>query len=454
MYLIGLMSGICYADKSMSLKINYIKKDNTFYVDLSHAKSMYKTNIKAHYYHHLFTLFVVLSAGFFLTLGAISNIYSKSKMFVSQAKTIDAQIVAAPVHNVKTKPINQDKKEVIGFLPYWAVASNSKIYPERMTQIIYFGLTVQQDGKFIRSTDSGDQTVEWSSLNSDYYQEISKEAHAEGTKMLIAIKDFDNTSIDNLISNPVATKNLIQEINQLIKDYNIDGVNIDFEYFTDSNFPTARYLNVFFDTLKSELKSRYPNFIISFDVNASVVIEDQAYDMSKVGDAVDNVILMGYDYHTANSTKAGPVAPLYADDNQHSIAKSVTSMMGRVPKDKVVVGLPFYGYEWQTVDENFGSDTVADTGVVATYKRVRELLENHDDVKINWDDKSLTPWLVYEQSGAIKQIYFENEQSFYQKIRYAQNKKLAGIGLWALGYEGDYPEMWDVLEKYQAGKIN
>jgi len=59
-----------------------------------------------------------------------------------------------------------------------------------------------------------------------------------------------------------------------------------------------------------------------------------------------------------------------------------------------------------------------------------------------------SPWLIYEQSGAIKQIYYENERSLEEKLKFAKGRGLAGIAIWALGYEGSYQKPWEVIEKY------
>ncbi len=265
----------------------------------------------------------------------------------------------------------------------------------------------------------------------------------------MAIKNFDNKNIDDLISNPVTSDKFITQLTKLVKDNKLDGVNIDFEYFTDSNFPTFKHLNNFFTKLNQQLKAQNPNYIISADFNASAVASDPAYDMVKLGEVIDQIILMGYDYSTTASSQATPVAPLYSNDGEASIDHSISSMKGRVPLDKVILAIPFYGYEWQTLDNQFKSQTIPETGALATYDRVTQLINSRNDIEINWDNKSQTPWISYYQSGANKQIYFENEQSISKKLEYIKKADLAGVGIWAIGYEGDNQAFWDLIKKFK-----
>lgn len=339
-------------------------------------------------------------------------------------------------------------KETIGFLPSWTVAQNAKVYPERLTQIIYFGLGVTEGGELIQYNTEGAETNEWTYFNSDYFNQIREKAIESNTKVLIAIKSFDNETIDKLTSNSLASDKLITSILTLIERYKLDGVNVDFEYVTDVDFPTVKFFNRFLETLSLRLKQKDQSLILSVDVNAQAVLKDKAYDMVKIGEVVDQVILMGYDYHRASSSYAGPVAPIDSPANEHSIIESLNSMYGRVPTEKIILGIPFYGYEWQTLNQTNRSPIVENTGALATYKRVRELIDARDDETIIWDDTAKSPWLIYTQSGAIKQIYYEDARSLEEKLKFIKEKGLSGIAIWALGYEGDYQEPWQVIENF------
>jgi spore germination protein len=364
---------------------------------------------------------------------------SVATMQNTEVDTFSAPL-ALPSGNIK-------KRSVVGFLPYWAINNKTPIHPEYVDQLIYFGVTLDKEGNVVTKDLGGNVLQEWLMFTSPEFAIIKEQAKNTGTKVSVAIKNFDNSQIDTLISNPSYRSRAIANIRTLVTQYELDGVNIDFEYFTVVDFPTMQYLNKFLTELDKELREEKNDIIISFDVNASAVYADNAYDMVKIGEIMDQVIVMGYDYHRATSTQAGPVAPLDSTGDEPSIVKTITSLEGRVPKEKLILGIPLYGYEWQTISRTYRSKTLPETGAVASYKRVRELIESRDDVSLGFDDLSRSPWLTYTQNGLIKQIYYEDEKSLAHKIAFIHEHNLSGVALWALGFEGSYFEPWRIIQE-------
>jgi spore germination protein len=64
-----------------------------------------------------------------------------------------------------------------------------------------------------------------------------------------------------------------------------------------------------------------------------------------------------------------------------------------------------------------------------------------------WDDEAMSPYLVYKEDGAIKQIYYENLASLSLKYQLVRQLNLSGVAFWAIGYEGEFQEVWQ-----EAGK--
>lgn len=341
-------------------------------------------------------------------------------------------------------------KEIIGFLPSWTAIDKAQVDSANLTQIIFFGLGVNKQGELIKYDEKNNQVYEWTYFTSGEFTKLQKEVAKKGTKIIVAIKNFDNENIDHLISNQTYTDTFIKQLTELVNKFQLDGLNLDFEYVTDSSFPTSRYFNKFLNTLRLNLKKDHPNLIISIDVNASAIETDRAYDLVKIGNEVDQIIVMGYDFARTDASHAGPVAPLYAKNNNHSIDRAIQSLKGRVPMDKVILAIPFYGYEWQTINTDFSSPTIENSGVLATYERINDLINNRQaDIEVNWDETSQTPWLVYIQNGAIKQIYYDNARSIAKKLEYIKEMKLAGVAIWALGYEGQSANPWEVIAGFR-----
>ena len=56
----------------------------------------------------------------------------------------------------------------------------------------------------------------------------------------------------------------------------------------------------------------------------------------------------------------------------------------------------------------------------------------------SWFDKDHKVW---------RQAYYEDVRSLGLKYDFIKEKNLRGVGIWALGYDGSYPELWDLLEE-------
>lgn len=364
---------------------------------------------------------------------------------VSPLQKVRREALPASTNRYFSESLEKTGRHVIGFLPSWMAAQNVKVDTKSMTQIIYFGLGVNDNGEIIMFNEKNEPTYEWLYFTSPYFRGVKNEAKESKTRVLVAFKMFDNESIDKLISNSSSVEFFIKNVISILKKYDLDGINLDFEYFTDSNFPTVRHMTNFLEQLSTALKNENPKYTFSVDINATVMLSDKAYDLVKMGELADQIIVMAYDYRIPLSNNAGHVAPLDAESNEHSIKQSINSLIGRVPLEKVILAVPFYGYEWETVSRKHKSETIPNSGALATYKRVRELLENRDDVVKHWDTKALSPWLVYEQSGAIKQIYYEDEKSIKAKMDFVKSQNLGGVAVWAIGYEGKYSGIWNAI---------
>lgn len=173
--------------------------------------------------------------------------------------------------------------------------------------------------------------------------------------------------------------------------------------------------------------------------------------MAQLQSQVDYMVVMAYDFHRRSSPQAGPVAPLFggkeywdSDINQH-----LADLTKIVPKHKLLLGVPFYGYEWQTTSREAQAHTFPETGSTASFKRVKTILEQKEKLQVeqNWSEQALSPYLSYVKDGEIYVIYYENSRSLSYKLDYVNQLDLGGIAVWALGYEDTTRELWDTIQR-------
>jgi len=347
---------------------------------------------------------------------------------------------------------HKEKKEVIGFLPYWTVKDfepgDFKHLP--FTQIAYFGLSLDSQGNFIYH-ENGERELGAFWLQGKTLAKIFENARKAGVKNLLVVKSFDNQTIDSVITEASPSARAIENITAKVMEYNLDGVNIDFEYILEGKMATnsAQKLVEFSDRLNKRLEEEKPGSIVSIDIYPNGFFYNEPYDVIRLSQVCDQIILMAYDFHQMGSAKAGPVAPMRAPLGSRSITDTLQmAFEKKVPSQKLILGIPLYGYEWQTVSGEHQANTYPRSGVLATYKRVKELVAEKRLFTF-WDNLAMSPWLIYKDEGKTQQIYFENDRSIGLKLELTKQAELGGIAFWAIGYEGGDRQFWQIIKNWQ-----
>ena len=75
------------------------------------------------------------------------------------------------------------------------------------------------------------------------------------------------------------------------------------------------------------------------------------------------------------------------------------------------------------------------------YSNVQSALPSQEEL---WDATSQTPWMRTQDPG-WQQTWFEDANSLAAKYQTVLNEGLAGVGIWALGYDDPYTDLWNAL---------
>lgn len=340
------------------------------------------------------------------------------------------------------------KKVVYGFLPYWNI-NKTALHPE-LTHLAYFGLEIGADGNIITQNDQGTEPG-FSKLKSEIFFQLVEGRPDQQTKTELVLIQFNNDDIVSLLSSERAQQQLLENIDALLLAYPFSGINIDIEYSGKVTNYLRERMTVLVTTINHHLDSKYDKVELSIDMYASAAESNSIWDVEKISPQVDYIIIMAYDFHRRSSAVAGPVAPIFggktlwdSDINYH--LKEFTKL---ADKNKLLLGVPFYGYEWQTTSDDPQALTIPNTGVTASYQRIQEVLEKKEELGVqeHWNEDALSPYLVYEENSITHIIYYDNSRSLSYKLDFVNQLNLKGIAIWALGYEGDYRELWDIIER-------
>jgi spore germination protein YaaH len=346
-------------------------------------------------------------------------------------------------------------KVVFGFLPYWNMKDSDKLFVRSLTHLAYFGIDLNEDGSIKKYDKPGEKEPGWNKLNSTAFTILSRQIKLLGKKLILVVRVMDNDQIDNLLKSPDSRQKAIGSILNLVADKQFDGVNVDFEYMGYPSKETRDYFTQFVSELSTKCKTMNQKCEMSLDVFADSAIKNRLYDLKALAKTIDLIIVMAYDFHRPSSIQSGPVAPLRGKCTNsntcldYDVVTSISDITKLVPAYKLLLGVPFYGYEWQTVDREFLARTYPKTGGLATYKRVRDLLSDAtaSSLSATWSAATFTPYLSYFEDGNIYQIHYDDENSLRLKIEFVHQAKLTGVAIWALGYELPYDNLWQTIAK-------
>lgn len=339
-------------------------------------------------------------------------------------------------------------KIVYGFLPYWNL---KKVNPQQeLTHLSYFGLTIGAGGELLTRTSDGGEPGYYQ-LDSDELASISATLYEQEQKLELTVIQFNADDIYAFINSKEAQDEFYTGLESVLLAYPFSGVNIDIEYGGVVDDKLRNNFVEFIANLKLRLSEKYSHINLSVSVYASAAEGSSIWDIEGIGQYADYVVVMAYDFHRRSSVKAGPVAPIFGGKDlwDGDISKYLQSFLAVMPKEKILLGVPFYGYEWQTTSRDPRAHTFPDTGATASYERVQTLLEPETKEKLRveegWNDDALSPYVSYVEDGEIFVVYYENSRSLSYKLDLVNQLDLGGIAIWALGYEGDSRELWETI---------
>ena len=375
----------------------------------------------------------------------------RPKDAVSTFKEILGRILGS---EKKVDPDGPLKYEVFGFLPFWTLDKRIYFRYELLSTIAYFGLDINSQGEFIKERDNGKTDGAWAGWLSDEFSEVIRQAKKYKIKVLLTIKGFGNETIENLLQCSRCRSNLVANAVKEVKDRQADGVNIDFEYVgtpdDDTVFRFTQLARDFVDTFRDEIPGSY----ITVSTYAKSASEKKMHDIKNLAQIVDSIFIMGYDFFRPVSRYAGPVAPLGgAEKYSYDLKTTIDDYLKLSPPGKIILGLPYYGYDWPVESDEPNAKTLVgseETGYANMSSYVNSQYDPlNDEETRGWDSDAQVPFYSWfdKDHKVWRQAYYEDVHSLSLKYNLIKEKGLRGVGIWALGYDGSYPELWDLLEE-------
>jgi len=297
-------------------------------------------------------------------------------------------------------------KIVAGWLPFWDIKEGMRVideFPGAVNEVSPFWYELSDDGGVVDSPGAENSAV-LAALKSQNTTIIPTIAWAKGAPLSAILNDAGKRAAH------------IRQIMAKVKMSVYDGIDIDYE-----NLPEADrdIFSRFVRELAARVHKRGKNLVVTVNAKTSEPGEwngARSHDYAAIGAYADYVRVMAYDQHYS----AGPPGPIAGID---WVEKVISFSLTRIPKEKLVLGVPLYGYDW---GPGRAKSLVHDEAAAKSLSR---------GAPIVWDEGSASSFFKYSDDSGEHTVWFENSRSLEAKIRLAAKYDLAGVAIWRLGRE-------------------
>jgi hypothetical protein len=322
------------------------------------------------------------------------------------------------------------QKRVFGYHPYWMGNAWQNYRWDLLSDLCYF------------SYDTDPNTGNPVTTNGFETAEVVDTAMAHGVKVHLCVTLFSGHA--TFFGSSQSKQNLIGNLLTLVVQRGIQGINLDFEAVPSSQ---QQGLTDFILQLSDAFRTNLPGIEIS--IAAPAVNWSNTFDLPAIAPALDLIMIMAYDYYWNGSSIAGPVSgywPLTSSFN-YAVNRSLSYYQSQgVPDEKLMLGHPYYGREWPVTSNTLPSGTTG-SGTAVTYRNVRGNSSGfYTPDNLYWDNRSYNPYFSYFNNN-WRQCFYDDTRSLGAKYDLVNRRNTGGIGIWALGYDNGYPELWDLIEE-------
>ncbi len=250
---------------------------------------------------------------------------------------------------------------------------------------------------------------------------------------------FDSGLAHTLLTDADVQEAYIRNIMKALKAKKYFGLDIDFEYV----YPDDREAyNEFLKKISKELRAGGYSLTTALAPKKSGDQEGllyTAHDYALHGEVADHVILMTYEWGYTR----GPAMAVSPLDQVRQVVEYAVSV---IPSQKILMGIPNYGYDWTLPFEK---------GTSARSLSNMEALERAHDlgVPIEFDDVAQAPYYTYvDEEGKKHEVWFGDARSVQASLALVREFNLGGISYWTINRP--FPQNWLVLHAmYEIKKI-
>lgn len=348
-----------------------------------------------------------------------------------------------------------------GWMPYWTTSTSLAAY--RANADLFASVS-----PFWYTAKVGDQAgsvrIVEESIGADRKATLAS-LHAAGKKVIPTIADGSAKGyLAGIMADPAARTRHVNQLVYVVAANGFDGIDIDYEYFGyidgQGTWPTTRpNWDKFMTELAAAFHSRGLLVTTALPVSSYTV-----YDHARMGQLLDSVRIMTYDYHVS---VPGAIAPL------DQVTAETRRLLTMIPASKLVMGIPEYGRDWvaQTAGKPWitnragvqvGADACPAGAVTGGHWVVQArdtfTLTNRPGATAVRDAKSgelkVTYTITYASADRTcivhREAWLADPKSVDDRVRAFTGLGAAGVAFWTVG--GEHAAQWDALRYYSASR--
>ena len=250
--------------------------------------------------------------------------------------------------------------------------------------------------------------------------------------------NFDPTRV----TDPVYRVKWIQTYVQNVIDVYADGINVDFEdpiSYNQTDVNTA-FVQLIAD-LYVELKKEVPGSQLSIDVAWSpACIDGRCFDHYGLSKFVDFMVIMAYD---ESSQVLGPCIAMANSPLLKTMQGLLEFINNGVSRDKLVLGLPWYGYDYSCTKMNNAGECelayvpfrgIPCSDAAGSQRSITEMVYKYlklSDTGRMWNNTMKSPFFNFNSTdGSIHQAWYDDPESLGYKYLYAARAQIRGLAIW------------------------
>ncbi len=264
-----------------------------------------------------------------------------------------------------------------------------------------------------------------SKASSKYLEKAKQNGYEVWPIITNGIDDVNYTAADTsaMVNSEYNREQFIKNLVEILKKDKVDGINIDFE------------------AMRTEDRDVFTQFVRELAPilrNAGLKVSADIYfvayvDRKGVGEAVDYVMLMGYDQRGNWSSVAGSISEIsWVEENIESLMND-----SKIPANKIILGIPFYTRLWTQK-----TGATKPTTTVYTMANCQTFLKNNN-LQATLDEASGQNYAEYTKGNTTYKLWIEDADSVKRRIETVNKYNLAGVCAWRKGLETQ--DIWKVI---------